>query len=181
MPGGAQNPKVTERESNEMFAYWCDGPNGRKRSMSEVARHFNRARNTIYAAKKQFQWDERYQKIVTKSEAAVDKDLIKKVATTKEILKGAFIKCAKAVLNTNFEPKIQDTATFCDLIGKLTVLGRVMLEIDGDLPGENAGKGDNHTHLHLNYGELSEAERESRVKEWVNAWNPGGNGSHSRF
>jgi hypothetical protein len=165
MARGGKNSHVTARESNAMFAYWCDGENGRLREISDLARKFNRSRDTIYRVRRLFGWDERLKKIVTKTEAKTNQGLAKAKATTREILEGAFIKMAKAILDPGVVLTSEYTMTCLpELVSKLTALGRVLLEVEGKVPKE-PGLGDTYNVNTVIYQGLSEEKRKEIDEE----------------
>jgi len=141
--GGKPTPPVKERENDAMFQYWADGPSGRRRTLASVARKFNRARSTMYIVKKRFDWDKRYAAAAAKSRKATDRQVAKKVATTRERMTSAFDKMADAVLDSKFKLKIKNLDGFDKIAGKMAIFGRQLLELEGELPPEN------RTSIHL--------------------------------
>lgn len=172
---------VTEKEANEIYLYWISGKNGQKRQMSDVARRFNRARGTIYQIRKRFGWDKRYAGSIAKLEKETNKAVEKKIETTRELMRGAFLKMAKAVLDPQFILTVETIEDFSDIVGKFTILGRALLELEGELPSEQNRNSD--LHLHIDYDKLPKDERDRRIFEWAKVFGSqsGDGGGNSRL
>ena len=139
---GAAVP-VRGKESDAMYQFWSGRGIGRCRTIREVMAKFNRGRTTIYKVRKRFDWDKRYAAAAKASRKATDRQVAKKVTTTRELMKGAFLKMAKAILDKNYDLRIKNLDGFDRIAGKMATFGRQLLELEGELQPEN------RTSIHL--------------------------------
>lgn len=179
--GGTPTPPVKEKENDAMFQYWADGPGGRRRTIAAVARKFKRARSTLYIVKKRFDWDKRYAAAARVSRKATDRQVAKKVATTREKMKSVFDKMADAVLDSKFKLRIKNLDGFDRIAGKMATFGRQLLELEGELQPEN--KTSIHLYQTIANG-IAETNTDREVGEKLEqyaAFHNRGNGGNDRL
>jgi hypothetical protein len=128
--------KCSENEANTIYEYWANGPDGGCRPVDQVARKFGRTKQTVYRLRKLYKWDDRYRISVDKAKESTDKRIEVKKQTTRDIIHGAMVMVAEAMLESDYEIKIESIGQFSKLANNLASFGRIMLELDGQLSPE---------------------------------------------